>query len=87
MLLDLDAGFYARPHKGIHLPPTILAPIQQRDNGKPISAADLDDGGAIAYYDRSVYEVPPPSYRSTGAWKDTAKWAGPVIRRMREAGA
>jgi hypothetical protein len=84
MLLDLDAGLYARPHKGIHLPPTIYTPIRGQEEGKPIAAADLEGGGAVVYHDRSAYHVPPPDFRSIGAWKQTGKWAGPVIRRMRE---
>jgi len=85
MLLDLDAGFYARPSKGILLPPTILIPLHERGHGRPIAAEDLEGGGAVVYHDRSHWPSPLPSYRSIGAWKDTAKWAGPVIRRMREA--
>lgn len=86
-ILDLDAGFYSRPHKGIYLPPSVIVPIQRQDDPHlPIAALDLDDGGAIVYHDRAIaHHVPPPDYRSTGAWKQTGKWTGPVIRRMREA--
>ena len=84
LLLDLDAGLYARPHKGIHLPPTIFTPLRRQGEGRPIAAVDLEDGGAVVYHDRSHYHVPPPNFRSIGSWKQTATWAGPVIRRMRE---
>ena len=84
LLLDLDSGLYARPERGIHLPPTVLTPFVVQDEGRPIAAVDLPGGGAVIYHDRSAYAVPPPDFRSIGAWKATAKWAGPVIRRMRE---
>lgn len=85
-ILDLDTGLYARPHKGIHLPPTMLIPIRNDGaNGRPIAAQDLEGGGAVVYHHRSAYHAPPPDYRGTGAWKETKKWTGPVIRRMREA--
>lgn len=83
-LLDLDAGFYARPHKGIHVPPTILTPIRPKVPNGPIAGTDLEDGGAVIYYDRSAHKTAPPNFRGSGAWKHTATWAGPVIRRMRE---
>ena len=84
LLLDLDSGLYARPHKGIYLPPTVLTRIRRREEGRPIAALDLEGGGAVVYHDRAHYPSPVPSFYSIGAWKDTAKWAGPVIRRMRE---
>jgi hypothetical protein len=80
LLLDLDAGFYARPERGIHVPPTILAPIEQKIEDGPIAGVDLDEGGAIIY----GRHFAPPQYTGSGAWKNTATWAGPVIRRMRE---
>lgn len=80
-LLDLDAGFYSRPHKGIHVPPTILTPIRPMVEDGPIAGVDLEGGGAMIYG-----QAPPgtPNYRGSGAWKHTGTWAGPVIRRMRE---
>lgn len=79
-LLDLDAGFYSRPHHGMVVPPTVLMPIGQQVPGGPIAAAELDGGGAIVY----GRHPKPPNYQGTRAWKHTGTWAGPVIRRMRE---
>jgi len=84
-ILDLDAGMYARPHKGIFLPPTVLVPIRRQQGAQlPIAALDLEGGGAILYHDRGAVRVAPPDYRGTSAWKVPVSWAGPVIRRMRE---
>lgn len=79
-LLDLDAGLYARPQHGIFVPPTILTPVRPMREDGPIAGEDLEDGGAIIYGNH----FDPPNYRTSGAWKNTASWAGPVIRRMKE---
>jgi hypothetical protein len=74
-LLDLDAGFCARPEKGIHVPDTVLLPLTAHG-----AAMDLAEGGVLLYR----YHTPTVDYRKSGAWRDSQKWAGPVIRRMRE---
>ncbi len=82
-LLDLDAGFYSRPDRGIHIPPTVLIPLATDrkiiENGN-LAGIDLDDGGVILY----GQHLNPPPFRQSGAWRETGKWAGPVIRRMRD---
>lgn len=82
-LLDLDAGFYSRPDRGIHIPETVLVPLSTDPtvlgNGN-LAGIDLDDGGVILYGQHHG----APDFRTSGAWRDTAKWAGPVIRRMRD---
>jgi hypothetical protein len=81
-LLDLDAGFYARPQHTILMPETILLPvIEGAEPGATIAASDLPEGGVVLYYEPPTR---PPNFRSSGAWKETRKWTGPVIRRMRE---
>ena len=79
-LLDLDAGLYARPHKGIHIPSTLMLPLLDQEEGLPIAGAELDEGGAIIYGRPRTW----PDFYGSGAWKNTQKWAGPVIRRMRD---
>lgn len=83
LLIDLDAGFYSRPEHGIHIPPALVIPLttEQRalDNGA-LAGLDLEGGGAILY---GRHET-PPDFRRSGAWRETQKWAGPVIRRMRD---
>lgn len=79
-LLDLDAGFYARPERGIHVPPTVLTPLDQQRPDGPLAGADLEGGGAILYGPC----LPRYDFRKTKAWRETKKWTGPVIRRMRD---
>lgn len=74
-LLDLDAGFSARPEKGIHVPATVLLPLTEFGAG-----IDLDEGGVLLYRRHST----KVDYRQSGAWRNSQKWAGPVIRRMRD---
>lgn len=76
-LLDLDAGISARPEREIHVPPTLLIPLRE---GEVIATTMLEAGG-MAFYKA---HKPKENFREIGAWRDSRKWAGPVIRRMRD---
>jgi hypothetical protein len=76
-LLDLDAGFSARPEREIHVPATLLIPLR---DGEVVATASLD-GGGLAFYKA---HKPKLNFREIGAWRDSRKWTGPVIRRMRD---
>jgi hypothetical protein len=76
-LLDLDAGFSARPEREIHVPPTLLIPLR---DGDIVATTMLEEGG-IAFYKA---HTPKLNFREMGAWRDSRKWTGPVIRRMRD---
>lgn len=82
-ILDLDAGFYSRPQHGMIIPPTVLVPITTDpialDYGN-LAGFDLEGGGVILYGEHHS----PPNYTRSGAWRETRKWAGPVIRRMKD---
>jgi len=80
-LLDLDAGFYARPERGIFVPPTVLVEMTPVEETGALAGTDLAEGGALLY---GQHRGTPVNFRGTGAWKHTVTWAGPVIRRMRD---
>jgi hypothetical protein len=76
-LLDLDAMISARPERGIHVPPTLLIPLR---DGDVVATTALAEGG-LAFYKA---HTPKLNFREIGAWRDSRKWTGPVIRRMRD---
>jgi hypothetical protein len=81
MLLDLDTRFAARPEKGIHVPDTLYLPIRPEGMSPDLLAGTPLDEGGIALYRP---HTPKVDFHASGAWKDSRKWSGPVIRRMRE---
>ena len=79
-LLDLDAGFYTRPERHIHIPPTVFLPLMEPGPNGVIAATSLKDEGVL-FYREWKSEI---DFRQIGAWRDSRKWAGPVIRAMKE---
>lgn len=76
ILVDLDAGQFARPDRGIHVPDVVSVEWHDRTAG---SGIDLDGGGVLIYRPHPR----PPRYVHAPDWRLSARDAGAAIRRVR----